>query len=415
MQFGRGAIVLPPIAPLFAGASSTIGDNLATDLLAYESEEQRDRYEADMARYFGLPAPTHHSRQPQQQHELNDMNMRTPTSVQLSFLKASFPPSSSPVKKDSVLLSKNGAKTSLPMLHLDSLTPTNSPSGRGFDATASMNPESPTGGEDEKLRVSRERNRLHAQRTRIRKRELLESLKERIETLQTEHDLLRQAYEFHATAVCLLSLGSSSDHPCIQQLEQMGVSATEDRDENGQLREDSSMLTSVNEEEDFDMDKGEGSVEHEKSCLCYGKGELDEDITSDVCTCLESQLNANGKRPYSSTSSSSNLLVCSKEERERVRRERNRLHARRARLRKKLVLERSQQVWKTHTAQLAEPLLFLYVSIVSLTRAVLFYAVLQAVHDLRSRNDRLRSRLSLLVSSIYGTDADSEDAQCAAA
>ncbi|KAG7384090.1 hypothetical protein PHYBOEH_009647 [Phytophthora boehmeriae] len=351
-EYGR-TIVLPPIGPLFASSSLSP----AANYFAYESEEQRERYEEDMARYFGVPVP-----KPRAQPPLEDSpSLRTPTSVQPGLLSASFPPSSSPVKKDTPL-AKSSGKTALSLLQLDSPTQTDS---AAQDAGATPATHSPLG-EEEKLRVSRERNRLHAQRTRIRKRELLESLKERIEALQDEHELLKQAYDFHATAVSLLTLGEVTDVPCVQKLDQVGVSAAEDRDQDGQLCEEPKDL---NESEDIDAELGE-SNEHEKGCACH-----DKDGAIDACTCVGAELNENGKRPYSSpTPNSNNLLTCSKEERERVRRERNRLHARRARLRKKLVLEKSQQ----------------------------------AVHDLRERNDRLRNRLSLLVSSIYGADSDGE-------
>ncbi|KAG1691569.1 hypothetical protein DVH05_026864 [Phytophthora capsici] len=342
LEYGM-PIVLPPIGPLFASSGSP-----TAQLLAYESEEQREQYEEDMARYFGVPLPSFIRRR----REEEAANLRTPTSVQpSSFPTAGFPPNTSPVKKD-------GAKTknTLPLLHLDSPTQTD---------TNETEHSSPSG-EEEKLRVSRERNRLHAQRTRIRKRELLESLKERIEALQDEYELLKQAYDFHATAVCLMRLGNVMDVPCVQKLEQVGVNSTEDRDEDGQLCES---VKPTPHESDGEADHEEAQ-EHEKGCSCFGK-----ENTSESCTCVNAQLNTNGKRPYSSTATNSNMLVCSKEERERVRRERNRLHARRARLRKKLVLEKSQQ----------------------------------AVHDLRERNDRLRSRLSVLVSSIYGSEACLDD------
>ncbi|KAE9043324.1 hypothetical protein PR003_g3645 [Phytophthora rubi] len=329
-------IVLPPIGPLFASSGSP-----TAALLTYESEEQREQYEEDMARYFGVPLPSYMRRRSAQDEE--PANLRTPTSV------SSLAPSSSPVKKDAAT-----TKTALPLLQLDSPTQTDS---------------EPHAGEDEKLRVSRERNRLHAQRTRIRKRELLESLKERIEALQDEFELLKQAYDFHATAVCLLRLGNVVDVPCVHKLEQVGVHATEDRDEDGQLCDGSKAAHDSDADVEGDHDDAH---EHEKGCACFGS----DAAPSDDCTCIGAQLNANGKRPYASTAaSSSNMLVCSKEERERVRRERNRLHARRARLRKKMVLEKSQQ----------------------------------AVHDLRERNDRLRSRLSVLVSSIYGSEACLDD------
>ncbi|CAI5734876.1 unnamed protein product [Hyaloperonospora brassicae] len=308
-----------------------------------DREDQRAQDEAVMAKYFGVPLPGCVRRKAQDE-ELDSASLRTPTSVQ-SYGSGGcfFPPSTSPVKKDS--------RSCTPTLPGDSPTHTDGSN------------ETECSGERAKLRVSRERNRLHAQRTRIRKRELLERLKEQMDALQDEFELLTHVYDFHATAVCLLSLGMGHDVPCVQQLEQMDVKGTRD------CKEDRLM-----DESDGD----DGMHEHEKGC---GLGEGDEG-----CTCLGSvQLNANGRRLHlstgtctsaaASTAAASFVPVGSKEERERVRRERNRLHARRARLRKKRVLEKSQQT----------------------------------VYDLQERNGRLRSRLSVLVSSIYGSEVCLDD------
>ncbi|CAH0487596.1 unnamed protein product [Peronospora farinosa] len=311
-------IMLPPIRPPFASNESYM------TLLSYENDEQRVQYEEDMARYFGVPLPSYIR---QSQEEVT-ANLRTPTSVQL--LSTRFPPFSSPVKKDSA-----SSKTILPLLQLQLDSPTHTDGSTETDQS----------GEEEKLRVNRERNRLHAQRTRLRKRELLESLTERIQALQDEFQLLKQAYDFHTTAVCLLRLGHAHDVPCVLRLEQVGDNAMDDGDENGQL------------------------YESLKTTCCLHESDCDDE------THEQEKINSNGKRPLLSTDTGSKMLGYSKEERERMRRERNRLHARRARLRKKLVLEKSQQT----------------------------------VHDLRERNNRLRSRLSVLVSSIYGSETCLDD------
>jgi hypothetical protein len=301
-------------------------------------------------------------------HDLH--SLRTPTGIHAhAYLHGVFP-SSSPVKKDMhaaggilavSLAKKNYASkkaSTMSVLNLDS------PKSTPFHSASS-----PTC-EDEKLRLSRERNRLHAQRTRIRKRELLESLKERIQALQSEHGLLKQTYEFHATAVCLLSLGNECDHPSIKHLEEVSDAALELFDTTSKLN------ACLDEDEDID-DYPETSsiVVHEKSCEYYEENEQDPHSDSGAscsCPCVEqdsTQLNGNGKRVHPSSSSSGPLLG-SKEEREQLRRERNRLHARRARLRKKLVLERSQQ----------------------------------AVQELRKRNELLRESLTVLITSIYGAN-----------
>uniref|UniRef100_A0AAV1U8K7 BZIP domain-containing protein n=1 Tax=Peronospora matthiolae TaxID=2874970 RepID=A0AAV1U8K7_9STRA len=353
----RPRIVLPSIRPLSVARPMTpFARNVPS--LAFESEEQREQNEAIMARYFGVPLP-HGLRR--KTLELDPESLRTPTSVPSYTIDGCFfPPSTSPVKKDG---RSCRSKTAMTLL-LDSPTHTDGSNETEFS------------GEDAKLRVSRERNRLHAQRTRIRKRELLERLNEQVDALQDEFELLNHVYDFHATALCLLRLGTSHHNvPGEQALERMmdGVSATEDCNDDGQMDERSFLktrwLSHASERDD-------GMHGHEKGC---GLDEGDEG-----CTCLYGvQFRSSGRRLHLGTGTStgvaattaSNILDCSKEERERMRRERNRLHARRARLRKKQVLEESQQ----------------------------------AVYKLQERNDRLRSRLSVLVSSIYGSEVCLDD------
>lgn len=288
--------------------------------------------------------------------------LRTPTSGHAhAYLHGGVFPSSSPVKKD--MSSSNAAVStkskmgdhhshhkkshtgmSSSVLNLDSPKAVDKETSNNKDdddEDADFGSASPTC-EDEKLRLSRERNRLHAQRTRIRKRELLESLKERIHALQSEHLLLKQAYEFHATAVCLLSLGGGPecDHPSLKHLEDVSEAALE-------LFDSTSTLNAcLDDEDDLDDFHSSSFSGHEKGCEWYNEG--DESDQQDQQQCSESscscqqdtgQLNSNGKRSHPSSQPSG-----SKEEREQLRRERNRLHARRARLRKKLILERSQQV-----------------------------------------------------------------------
>lgn len=278
--------------------------------------------------------------------------LRTPTSGHAhAYLHGGAFPSSSPVKKD---MNSNAAASTKKMsdhhhkkshagmsssvLNLDS--PKAVDAAKDEDEDEDFGSASPTC-EDEKLRLSRERNRLHAQRTRIRKRELLESLKERIHALQSEHLLLKQAYEFHATAVCLLSLsgGPECDHPSIKHIEDVSEAALE-------LFDSTSTLNACLDDED-DLDDFHSSCNgHEKGCEWYNESDesdhQDQQQNSESsCSCQQdaSQLNSNGKRSHPSSQTGG-----SKEEREQLRRERNRLHARRARLRKKLILERSQQV-----------------------------------------------------------------------
>lgn len=310
-------LVLPPIGPLFAShrAYSVDADHHMTDF--------------------------HHS------------NLRTPTGVHaVSSFDAGFP-TSSPVRKE---------KPSMKDFDSFKLDVSSSPMGSDSPSDISGGLD---GEDEEKLRLSRERNRLHAQRTRIRKRELLENLKDRIAGMQGEYALLKQAYDSHVTAMYLLSLCDESAHLSIQGLDDISDLAD--------ASQDVSQVVCVNDEDVDAAAAASGQTSlilHDKSCQYYHMDPDDEGSGYEEasCACMDrhadTPLNANGKRPHSNSIS---LMTCSKEEREQIRRERNRLHARRARLRKKLMLEKSQQ----------------------------------AVQKLRARNELLRARLSILVASIY--------------
>ncbi|KAJ0411336.1 hypothetical protein ATCC90586_005745 [Pythium insidiosum] len=243
------------------------------------------------------------------------------------------------------------------------------------DALANANDE------DERLRLSRERNRLHAQRTRIRKRELLENLKERIATLQHEYAQLKQSYESHVTAVYLLSLGGDQDaQQAMNGLEKDIADVTGGAEAPLQ---DVAQVVCVNDEDVDAAAAASGQtalILHDKSCPYYhmdpddDSGSAMEDNA--VCSCVTSADSKSSlsspQKPIdgdglSSPLNSASMLGCSKMEREQIRRERNRLHARRARLRKKLMLEKSQK----------------------------------AVRDMRARNEALRQRLNVLLQSIY--------------
>jgi hypothetical protein len=214
------------------------------------------------------------------------------------------------------------------------------PKGRFGESSNSSSLKSSEHIDDEKLRISRERNRLHAQRTRMRKRELLENLKQRISSLKRENALLVQAYEFHVTAVCLLGLGEKMN---IKSWNQFGERFLDmqDLEEMPQVQEESLDLDHVLLEEDIP----------------------DKDDDLDDCASVDSTTSSqNGRSSRSST-------LSNKEHRENLRRERNRLHARRARLRKKMILERSQKI----------------------------------VEQLRHQNDRLHDKIGTLMSELQSS------------
>ncbi|DAZ99958.1 TPA: hypothetical protein N0F65_008765 [Lagenidium giganteum] len=321
-----GKLVLPPISPYLSSRSQ---------MMSSDSHSAMDTSSGAMAPHGST---------------LLLAGIRTPTSVTqppLSYFGSALT-SSSPVKKE--------CKKPTPASPLDEEEDDHD---HDHDAFAMG---------DEKLRLSRERNRLHAQRTRIRKRELLESLKDRIANLQKEHELLIQAYEFHSTAVCLLSLGNHESQKsammthleryCQEECVTDFIQQQKAQHVQIEMEVDADTLAMAEADRAASGDEMSKDHDHEESCALF-----DADANG-CCSCSSTTLNANGKRLHPHALS----LSCTKEEREKLRRERNRLHARRARLRKKLILEKSQQ----------------------------------AVEDLRVRNDHLRERLNALVSCIYG-------------
>ncbi|CCI44229.1 unnamed protein product [Albugo candida] len=186
---------------------------------------------------------------------------------------------------------------------------------------------------DEKLRINRERNRLHAQRTRTRKRELLQQLKERIHELQSEHRFLSQAYEVHVIAACLVRIATSS--PSRRERCERTIRKDLDTSEfvHANYMEDDSKL--------FDLSQILSKLEARDDSTDYTE-------PMDLKIDMETEDDVNSITTPTNFMFESNLHT--KEDKEQVRRERNRIHARRARLRKKLMLEKSQQTVEKLTA-----------------------------------------------------------------
>ena len=145
---------------------------------------------------------------------------------------------------------------------------------------------------DERLKRNRERNRMHARKTRERKKKQSFALQQRISELKIESNLLRQMIDERFTACALLGLS--------QQTNQDGESIP---------------------------------------------------IMSSVTICKKST-NHNGNDAADNMNSENASPIrrarrrgkYSPQERERIRRERNRMHAKRTRDKKKLFLEASEQV-----------------------------------------------------------------------
>ena len=145
---------------------------------------------------------------------------------------------------------------------------------------------------DERLKRNRERNRMHARKTRERKKKQSFALQQRISELKIESNLLRQMIDERFTACALLGLS--------QQTNQDGESIP--------------IMSSAT--------------------ICKKSTNHNGDDVAD-------NMNSENASPIRRARRRGKY---SPQERERIRRERNRMHAKRTRDKKKLFLEASEQV-----------------------------------------------------------------------
>jgi len=146
---------------------------------------------------------------------------------------------------------------------------------------------------DERLKRNRERNRMHARKTRERKKKQSFALQQRISELKIESNLLRQMIDERFTACALLGLS--------QQTNQDGESIP--------------IMSSA--------------TICKKSALNHNASDVADNMNSENASPIR---RARRRGKYSP------------QERERIRRERNRMHAKRTRDKKKLFLEASEQI-----------------------------------------------------------------------
>jgi len=155
---------------------------------------------------------------------------------------------------------------------------------------------------EERLQRSRERNRVHAKKTRQRKKMMMEALSSRIEDLKNEFSKLRQIVDERYTAYILLVMAGANEK---------GDGASMPGGSKTDAAATGSKLASASLAEILGPN--------------HSHAEEDEDLDE----APQKRTRRRGK--YTPA------------EREHIRRERNRMHAKRTRDRKKLFLEESQQ------------------------------------------------------------------------
>lgn len=219
---------------------------------------------------------------------------------------------------------------------------------------------------EERLQRSRERNQLHARKTRQRKKAQLQLLMKRSVELQAEQQRLRQAITDRRTASILLGMSGSDD---VQGTDGNGNKSKASRDHPPALVSMSGgtprvgMLSALDSDDTGDCSgKGTGGNRSDDlgsestaatSCSASSSGRTSSEANSSDGAVGGSGGNAGGgdKLPKVGNPGDTERLLelsqktrseCTPEELEQIRRERNRMHAKRTRDRKKLHLEATE-------------------------------------------------------------------------
>ena len=217
--------------------------------------------------------------------------------------------------------------------------------------------------QEEKMLRSRERNRVHARKTRARKKHQAEALQNRIVELKNDGDKLRQLVDERYTASVLLGLS------------QTVISKTND---GVQIEIKSSRHIC-------------GDAYGELMANPYWNSATD---ASDGNISASNDV-GNGLKRLSRRRSK-----CSPQEREKIRRERNRMHAKRTRDRKKMFLEASENV--IHDMEEESSHLRKYLVDVGVM-------TVEASNNWRDRDMSRRYELAALSQVVEGAEEDNDD------
>jgi len=174
-----------------------------------------------------------------------------------------------------------------------------------------------------RLERSRERNREHARKTRLRKKARLQSLQSRLIDLQQERSALKQNLEESNIASILLKLSSvngNDDQNC----------CSSDNNNSPQLKNPEQVANPLKRPINTNL-------------LSYNKKETDVDYVSSLNKDECNDKDESRKNMSTGSACRKEMKLLSAEEIESTRRERNRLHAKMTRERKKMLISRLEK------------------------------------------------------------------------
>mmetsp|Transcript_34201 Transcript_34201/g.45214 ORF Transcript_34201/g.45214 Transcript_34201/m.45214 type:complete len:423 (-) Transcript_34201:173-1441(-) len=200
---------------------------------------------------------------------------------------------------------------------------------------------------EEKAQRSRERNRMHARKTRQRKKMQIRMLRSKVEELEEDQRRLKQALNDRKTANILLAMSASPDG-CNTQLIDIEVLNDDDLSLNATTSTttygDSNSIEFGSEHRSEDEGDFSDSSRYSDE-LHRGTSET---VDSSTIRCEKGERGSSTGGELQSESDLALKLLnkdkdfCTPQELELIRRERNRMHAKKTRDRKKLYLEETE-------------------------------------------------------------------------
>jgi len=209
-------------------------------------------------------------------------------------------------------------------LEKNASTETKSTSKKNLDAQASS----------ERLLRSRERNRIHARRTRQRKKEHMQSLQHQIDELREEQMKLKQVINEKSTANILLDMCSSAgDHD----------SKPDDPEVDKLLKRPAEEIPTVPK---ANVLPALILPRQGKRGKVQVSDDPEENKSSDSVTSPMLQAQTDNKDDINYELLAKDRSACTVAELDKIRRERNRMHAKRTRDRKRILMEEMQGIIK---------------------------------------------------------------------
>jgi len=207
--------------------------------------------------------------------------------------------------------------------------------------------------DEERLERSRERNRIHARKTRQRKKAMLSNLQETVKELTEKGTRLRQTINERKTASILLMMAvPDMEIPDLPVPIEFNAGELSDCEEIGDSEIDVGSKTAANDEPDIEEE--DDTCKGAELLLISRHGKAAKRQMGDLDLVSGPDSKRRKTSPVVEGAAADGAAAKdepSAEDIEHVRRERNRMHAKRTRIRKKMLIEQTYKVIQRLEAQ----------------------------------------------------------------